>query len=256
MDVLLAEVAERCRQQATSEHPKYRRLMTALQDTIKSGMVAPGDRLPTEQAIAAAVPFALGTVQKALNGLVAQGLLRRNRRSGTFVSDSARPLDDMSQFVFERADGTGLGVVLTEITDIAQTHDPGRCAAMLGDCPAGYIRIARLDRIDRNYRCYVEMHLRADQFSDILDETPDNLSGKNIRTILETRYGISVTRLEIAAAAAAAPQRASAGLQLPKESPVLQVNVTGYDGSARAVFTQTAFAPSGPYQVKFRSDVR
>ena len=92
MDILLAEVAKRCDQTAASDRPKYRRLMSALQDTIKSGIVEPGDRIPTEKDIASALPFALGTVQKALNGLVAQGLLRRNRRSGTFVSETARPL--------------------------------------------------------------------------------------------------------------------------------------------------------------------
>ncbi|MFT5486016.1 MAG: GntR family transcriptional regulator [Paracoccaceae bacterium] len=256
MDILLAEVAKRCRQTAASDSPKYRRLMAALQDTIKSGMVVPGDRLPTEKAIASALPFALGTVQKALNGLVAQGLLRRNRRSGTFVSDTARPLDDMSQFVFERADGSGIGAVLTEITDIDITHDTGRWADMLGDCPAGYVRITRLDRIDRDFLCYVEMHLRADRYSDLLTETPGNLSGKNIRTVLETRYGIAVTNLEIAVAAAPASHRAATSLKLSKDIAVLQINVTGYDSGSCAAFTQTAFAPSGPYEVKFRSDIR
>lgn len=255
MDTLLAEVAERCRLNAASDGPKYRRLMTALQDTIKSGMVAPGDRLPTEMAIASALPFALGTVQKALNGLVAQGLLRRNRRSGTFVSETARPLDDMSQFVFERTDGTGIGAVLTEITEISLTHDSGQWAGMLGDCPAGYVRITRLDRIDGDFQCYVEMHLRADLYSDLLSETPGNLSGKNIRTILETRYGIAITNLEIAAAAVHAPQRVENCLKLQKEIAVLQINVTGYDGTGRAAFTQTAFAPSGAYQMKFRSNI-
>lgn len=256
MDILLAEVAERCRLNAASNAPKYRRLMAAIQDTIKSGIVAPGDRLPTETAIASALPFALGTVQKALSGLVAQGLLRRNRRSGTFVSDIARPLDDMSQFVFERADGTGIGAVLTEITDIRLTHDTGQWATMLGDCAAGFVRITRIDRIDRDFQCYVEMHLRADRFSDLLAEIPDNLSGKNIRTILETRYGITVTNLEIAAAAAPPPERAANSLKLPNEAAVLQINVTGYDGGSRAIFTQTAFAPSGPYRMKFQSNVR
>lgn len=256
MDTLLAEVARRCSQTSTSDRPKYRRLMAALQDAIKSGIVAPGDRIPTEKDIASALPFALGTVQKALNGLVAQGLLRRNRRSGTFVSDTARPLDDMSQFVFERADGTVVDTVMTEITDIATTHDAGQWAARLGDCAAGYIRITRIDRIDRHFYCYVEMHLRADIYSDLLSEKPDSLSGRNIRTMLETRYGITLSNLEITAAAAPAPQRAARRLNLGDEATVLQINVTGYDGSSRAVFTQTAYAPAGPYRIKFRSDTR
>ena len=254
MDILLAEVAKRCDQTAASDRPKYRRLMSALQDTIKSGIVGPGDRIPTEKDIASALPFALGTVQKALNGLVAQGLLRRNRRSGTFVSETARPLDDMSQFVFERTDGTIVDPVLTKITGIAITRDTGHWSAMLGDCAAGYIRITRIDHIDRGFHCYVEMHLRADRYSDLLTETLENLSGKNIRTILETRYGIIISNLEISAATALAPQRAASYLKILKKVAVLQLDVTGYDGGSRPVFTQSAFAPSGPYRVKFRSD--
>lgn len=256
MNTLLSEVAERCRQTAASDTPKYRRLMAAIQDTIKSGIVAPGDRLPTEKAIASALPFALGTVQKALNALAAQGILHRNRRSGTFVSDSARPLDDMSQFVFERADGTSVEEILTEIVDISVTHDPGHWASVLGDSADGYVRIARIDHIDLAFRCYVEMHLRADQYSDLLVETSDTLSGRNIRTILDARYGVDVTNLEIAATAAPVSPRAANSLKLKRETTVLRINVTGYDSSAGAIFTQTAFAPSGPYQLKFRSTIR
>lgn len=256
MEALLADVARRCSQNAATNHPKYRRLMGALQDAIKSGIVAPGDRIPTEQEMASALPFALGTVQKALNGLVAQGLLRRNRRSGTFVSDTARPLDDMSQFVFERTDGAAVAPVLTEITDIAVTHDTGQWAAMLGDCADGYIRISRTDHIGQDYQCYVEMHLRADRYPDLLAETPENLSGKNIRTILETRYGIRIVNLEISAAAASVPERAASSLRINQMAAVLKLDVTGYDVGSSAIFTQTAYAPSGPYQVKFRSDIR
>jgi len=254
MDTLLAEVAKRCSQTATSDAPKYRRLMAAIHDTIKSGIVSPGDRIPTEKDMASALPFALGTVQKALNGLVAQGLLRRNRRSGTFVSDAARPLDDMSQFVFERADGTVIDSVLTDITGIEITHDTGAWSTALGDSAAGYIRIMRTDHIDTDFRCYVEIHLRADRYPDLVTEKPDNLSGRNIRTLIETRYGDSVSNIEITVAAAPANLRIANSAKCQENEVVLHINVTGYDSGARALFTQAAYAPPGRYQVKFRTD--
>ncbi len=256
MDPLLTEVAKRCSLTAGSDRPKYRRLMVALQEAIEAGIISPGDRIPTEKDIALALPFALGTVQKALNGLVTQGLLHRNRRRGTFVSDIARPLDDMSQFVFERADGSIVDTVMTEITDIARTHEPGQWRAMLGPCADGYIRITRIDRVDGHFLCYVEMHLRADRYPDLLMETANNLSGRNIRTLLETRYGTVLSNLEITAAAAPPPQRVMEHLKLDKEASVLQINVTGFDSRSRALFTQAAYAPPGPYRVKFRSGLR
>ena len=254
MDTLLAEVAKRCSQTAISGAPKYQRLMAAIHDTIKSGIVMPGDRFPTEKDMASALPFALGTVQKALNGLVAQGLLRRNRRSGTFVSDAGRPLDDMSQFVFERADGTVIDSVLTEITGIEVTHDTGAWSRALGECAAGYIRIMRTDHIDTGFRCYVEIHLRADRYPDLVTEKPDNLSGRNIRTLIETRYSDSVSKIEVPASAAAADLRVANSAKFQENAVVLHINVTGFDSSTRALFTQTAYAPPGRYRVKFRTD--
>jgi GntR family transcriptional regulator len=256
MDALLTEVEKRCRQTAASDSPKYRRLMAAIQDTIASGIVSSGDRIPTEKDIAAALPFALGTVQKALNGLVAQGLLRRNRRSGTFVSDSARPLDDMSQFVFEHADGTVIESILTEITGIDVTQDTGTWSAVLGKCPAGYIRIMRIDHVAPDFDCYVEIYLRADRYPDLSTEKLHNLSGRNIRTLLETRYGDSVATIEVTAAAIPIDRRVAICADFKEKTVVLQIDVTGFDSNARALFTQSAYAPTGPYRVKFRTDTR
>jgi DNA-binding GntR family transcriptional regulator len=246
MDVLLTEVAKRCRQTAASDIPKYRRLMSAIQDAITSGIVAPGDRIPTEKDIASALPFALGTVQKALNGLV--------RRSGTFVSDTARPLDDMSQFVFERSDGTLIDSVLTEITGMEVTHDTGTWSALLGACAAGYIRIMRTDRLAPDFQCYVEIYLRADSYPDLLAEKPHNLSGRNIRTLIETRYGDAVSSTQVAVAATPTDRRIAHRADFPEKGIALRIDVTGFDSTARALFTQTAYAPAGPYRVKFRAD--
>jgi len=254
MDVLLTEVAKRCRQTAASDIPKYRRLMAAIHDAITSGIVAPGDRIPTEKNIASALPFALGTVQKALNGLVAQGLLRRNRRSGTFVSDTARPLDDMSRFVFERSDGTVIESVLTEITGMEVTHDTGTWSTVLGTCAAGYIRIMRTDRPAPDFQCYVEIYLRADRYPDLLAEKPHNLSGRNIRTLIETRYGDAVSSTEVAVAATPIDRRMAHRTDFQEKGIVLRIDATGFDSNARALFTQTAYAPAGPYRVKFRTE--
>ena len=127
---------------------------------------------------------------------------------------------------------------------------------MLGVSAAGYIRITRIDRIDQDFHCYVELHLRADRYSDLARDAFDNLSGKNIRTTLETRYGVIISTLAITAAATSPPDGAARYLDIQEDNAELQINVTGYDGCAPAVFTQTAYAPSGPYQMKFLSDIR
>jgi GntR family transcriptional regulator len=255
MEALLAEFAKRCVLADASDAPKYRRLMNAIQDSIRSGVLAPGDRLPTEQDLAGAVPYALGTVQKALNGLVSEGLLRRSRRSGTFVSDKARPLDDTSQFDFKHADGTEIGEVLTEITEISSTRESGCWTAILGECPSGYVEIKRLDRIGSNFHCYVEVHLRADRFSGLLAEEKENLSGQNMRTVLETRHGVSVASLDIASGAVFAPAHVAWELGIRKDETVHQVDITGFDAGGGALYTQTTYAPAGNYRLTFKKEI-
>lgn len=255
METLLAEIAERCIQADASTAPKYRRLMNVIGDAINSGVLAPGDRLPTEQDFAAAVPYALGTVQKALNGLVAQGLLYRNRRSGTFVAENARPLDDTSQFDFKRAGGGPTGKVVTEITDISLTHDTGHWVEVLGDCAEGYVKIKRMDRMGSDFSCYVEIHLRADRFSKLLTAQYDSISGKNIRSVLETRFGIPVAKLEIASGADYVPAHAAEELGIRNDVTAHLIDIAGFDASGKALYTQATFVPPGNYRLVFEKQI-
>lgn len=255
MDALLAEFAKHCAQADGSDLPKYRRLMNAIQNSMENGRLAPGDRLPTEQDFVRAVPYALGTVQRALNGLVTQGLLKRSRRSGTFVSDRIRPLDDTSQFDFKRTDGSPIGDVLSEITDISRTHDQGRRTAVLGDCPAGFVEIRRMDRIGSDFECYVEIHLRADRFSDLLTKDRQALSGQNIRTVLSAQYNLAVASLEVSSGAVKASSRPAQELGIAEGDAVHQVEIVGFDAGNTALYLQTTYAPAGDYLLTIRKDI-
>lgn len=255
MDVLLAEFAKRCAQADGSDLPKYKRLMQAIQGTVESGILSPGDRLPTEQDLTGAVPYALGTVQRALNALVTQGVLRRSRRSGTFVSDLARPLDDTSQFDFKRADGQDIGEVLSEITEISIVPDPAGGCPVLGACPSGYVKIERLDRIGDDFQCFVEILLRADRFAKLVEYERDALSGKNIRTILWTHFGLAVTSLEIASGAVIAPPTVARACDVKRGGLVQQTEIFGSDASGVPLYIQKTFAPVGDYLLAFRKDI-
>jgi GntR family transcriptional regulator len=72
-----------------NEHVRQRLL-----EGIAAGEWAPGAAIPTESALAAAFDVAIGTIRKAVDGLVAEGLLVRRQGKGTFVTahDSGRLL--------------------------------------------------------------------------------------------------------------------------------------------------------------------
>lgn len=65
--------------------PIYQRLKDALAERIQDGAWKPGDAIPAESELASEFGVALGTMRKAIEGLVLQGLLERRQGRGTFV---------------------------------------------------------------------------------------------------------------------------------------------------------------------------
>ena len=71
---------------AHSNLPLYQQLQRALKLAIDQHILAPDDALPAERDLAAEFEVSRITVRKALDGLVAEGLLVRRQGSGNFVS--------------------------------------------------------------------------------------------------------------------------------------------------------------------------
>ena len=70
--------------------PLYLTVETALRDRIQSGEFEPGAALPTEEALCQAYGVSRITVRRALDALTLQGLIRRRRGAGSFVSEARK----------------------------------------------------------------------------------------------------------------------------------------------------------------------
>lgn len=81
--------------------PLYHQLAERLSDQIRTGELAPGDRIPSEHQLVTIYGIGRPTVRQALESLVRQGLLNRRRGSGTFVCEPVQEIDLFS------LDGTG-----------------------------------------------------------------------------------------------------------------------------------------------------
>lgn len=69
-----------------SHRPRYQTLAEALRDDIASGRYQFGDRLPSKPELSRAFGVSRGTVVKAVELLVAEGLVMQKQGSGTFVA--------------------------------------------------------------------------------------------------------------------------------------------------------------------------
>lgn len=74
----------------SEEEPYYAQLARFLRDDIRSGLLRPGDVLPSEPRMAREYGLARATVRQALEVLRDEGLLQTVRRVGTRV----RPRED------------------------------------------------------------------------------------------------------------------------------------------------------------------
>ncbi len=249
-DAFILDIVRRCAGDPDPATPKYRRLMNAVEDALSEGQLRPGERLPTEVEFANAVPFSLGTVQKALNGLVDRGLLFRSRRNGTFVADATKPLDDMSRFAFMRPDGSLVADVSTRMVECVPATVGRRLEHILEPSAGGYIRIVRIDTVDRAFACCSETHLSLDRFPDIASAPLEALSGRNLRPLLARRYGVSTARLEFATHANVLPARATLLLGLKPGAAGLELEITGRTASGEALFVQTLHIPASEYRVR------
>src|SRR5881409_4201348 len=73
-----------------TEHKLSRRLFEQLAGEIRSGRLAPGARLPTEQALTRAARVSRTVVREAVAALRAEGLVITRQGVGAFVPENAR----------------------------------------------------------------------------------------------------------------------------------------------------------------------
>jgi GntR family transcriptional regulator len=74
------------KQAGQSGLPLYLQLRKSIEDAVKTGLIGPGDALPSERDIATKADISRVTVRKAVQDLVKGGILVQRHGSGTFVA--------------------------------------------------------------------------------------------------------------------------------------------------------------------------
>ncbi len=158
--------------------PLYQRLRDEMLEKITLGEWHPDQAIPPESELTRTYGVAVGTIRKAVETLVAEGLLERNQGRGTFVR---RPSFDASLFRFFRLLTTEGGRRIPEgrVLDRALEIPPEPVAEALKlPAKAKAIRLARIRVIDGKVALSEEIWLPKNRFSALLDiplEDFDNL---------------------------------------------------------------------------------
>lgn len=206
--------------------PLYMQLSELLTREIAAGRWQPGERLPTEAALAQRLGVAIGTLRKALAELEARGLLLRRQGSGTYL----RQLQEQGQrsvygfFRLERADGGG-GLPSADVLALDCIARPAGLPALGGaadDEPQPIWRVRRLRLLDQQPVALEDICFDARGRGSL---TLADLH-ESLYRFYEQRLGLWITRVDDRIGLDAVPHWPDAAphaLALPPGAPAVQV---------------------------------
>ena len=87
--------------------PLYMQLINCVKSAIARRELHPGDAIPSERELVETLNIARGTVRKAFQRLLEEGILIRNQGSGTFVAPHVRQSLPLLESFSEMADASG-----------------------------------------------------------------------------------------------------------------------------------------------------
>ena len=202
--------------------PLYQRLRDHLAEQIANNRWRPGEAIPTEAALSAEYQLSTGTVRKAVDALVSEGILERQQGRGTFIR---RPQFQSSLFRFFRFQ-TAAGerrVPESRILSIEPVTAPSAVAQALGlplDAPV--IRIVRVRLLDVQPVLAEEIWLPRNRF-ELLLEIDLSSKGPLLYPIYEEVCGQVVASAEETLTAESVNDVYARLLQVPVNSPVVVI---------------------------------
>ncbi len=101
--------------QPSPGQPMWAAVRDAVREVIDAGRVGPGDPLPSTKALSETMSVSLVTVHRALQELVAAGVLRRGQGRGTFVHEAYLSPD-------RKATGLRMGLVIHAEASLANPY--------------------------------------------------------------------------------------------------------------------------------------
>ncbi|AEG71119.1 GntR family transcriptional regulator [Ralstonia solanacearum] len=210
--------------------PRYQQLRDDLAAQIARQQWRPGDAIPTEAELAKLYNVAVGTVRKAVDVLVAEGLLERFQGRGTFVRRASFASSLFRFFRFQNARGERR-VPESRILKRDVLDAPSAPAAGLQiETGAPVIRLTRLRLLDGAPLLAEEIWLPYDRFEALATLELDAF-GDLLYPLYETQCGQIVASAEETLTAEAVNATYARLLRIQAGDPVMVIErvARGYD---------------------------
>jgi GntR family transcriptional regulator len=221
--------------------PIWRAIERHLREMIGGPGFGPGARVPSERALAEQLGANRMTVRKAVESLVAQGLLERHGTGGTRIPlpRVTRPVDNQASLGMTRLIQISGGTPGNKLLHFAEARATEPFAARLA-VPEGsdLIVIRRLWTVNATPFCIETNHIPATFVPGLAAE--DLTAGQSLYALLRSRYGIATVNGERTIGVAACSPLEARLLNLAPGSPSLLLRLLIYDEAGRPVDDMTS----------------
>jgi GntR family transcriptional regulator len=226
-DTAIAEISP-------ARDPLYHQVYSAITDSIRSGRLRPGDRLPTERQFCEQLEVSRATVRRALGQLVEEGIVEAQVGRGSFVRASldsfAEPPNMLMSFT-ELAAARGLQASAQVLSQTTRSAVPEEALAFKIGVHSLVFEIRRLRMLDA-------APVALDRTRVPLDIAPSlpsqDFTTASIYKTLEAAGAVPVTADVVVSAAVADEPRAKA-LDASPGSALLVCTTMSYDLAGRLV---------------------
>ncbi len=220
---------------------KLESISDAIIDSIESGSLREGDRLPSEGELAANHGVSVGTIQKALTRLVHSGLIIREQGRGTFVSGGKVAPADVRYLRFRDSAGNELPPYV-HARSVKRIKRKGDWSEFLGG--EEFVRIERVINFGGRFDVYSEFWLREEDFAQLGGLDRDALE-KNLRELIGQRLALPTLRVDQWIRFGTLPSTAVRALGIEASQPGFIMELRGHTLRDRPLYYQTVY--SGPF---------
>lgn len=231
--------------------PLYQRLREEMLAKIAAGEWSPGAPIPTEAELTRHYGVAIGTVRKAVDTLVNEGLLLRSQGRGTFVR---RPNFDASLARFFRQVNASGGREIPTSRILSKTlQQPSKSVAKALEIDEGghVVHMERLRLVEGRTLFHEEIWLPFARFGVLLEIDAERF-GELLYPFYEKQCGQCIASAKETLTVGAADSAMAENLSIEKGAPVVTIERTalGYDRCPLEYRLSRAAAEGFRYQIE------
>lgn len=206
--------------------PAYYRLQKTIEQEIVDGTKKAGEQLPSERRYASTYNLSVGTVRKALDKLVQDGLLERTQGKGTFVLSRAVQNEALRYYRYVKGFSSIYQSLSIKLLSVAKEQGERTvCRSLAVEDESCLICLKRLFKLNEVPMVYSISYFPHSLFPDMDILPPEVFEEQTLYMTIEERFGLPTKEVKEFFSAVAANSETAEQLHLPLDNPVLCVNM-------------------------------